>query len=98
MSEERTADTTRIVLRSFGVMVTTYQERMAQLLEQASRADLAAEEALHLAASALALSARLTRRLREVNEHVLALEERALAQLQEQLAQRFPGARVEPEE
>ncbi len=98
MSEERAADTTRIVLRSFGVMVTTYQERMAQLLEQASRADIAAEDALHLAASALALSARLTRRLREVNEHVLALEQRALAQLQEKLAQRFPSVRVEPEE
>ncbi|MDW8058750.1 MAG: hypothetical protein RMK01_01600 [Thermomicrobium sp.] len=98
MSEERAADTTRAVLRSFGVMVTTYQERMAQLLEEAGRENLAAEEALQLVASALTLSARLTRRLREVSELVLALEERSLAQLQERLVQRFPSVRLEPEE
>ncbi|MCX2726719.1 hypothetical protein OO015_04325 [Thermomicrobium sp. 4228-Ro] len=98
MSEQRPGDSTRVLLRSFGVMVTTYEERMAQLLEQAGRGDLAPEEALQLASSALALSARLTRRLREMTEHVLATEAQYLSELQERLAQRFPSVRVEPEE
>lgn len=98
MGEERSLDQTRVILRSFGVMVTTYQERLAQLLEQVGRADLSEREAVHLAAEALTLTARLTRRLREVNEHVLALEERSLAELQAQLARRFPGLVAEQQE
>jgi Lon protease-like protein len=92
MSEHRAGETTRVLLRSFGVMVTTYEERMAQLLAEAARDDLTAEEALRLAASALALSARLTHRLQEVTAHVLETERQALAALQEKLAARFPSA------
>ncbi len=98
MGEERSLDQTRVVLRSFGVMVTTYQERLAQLLEQAGRAELSERDAVRLAAEALTLTARLIRRLREVNEHVLALEERSLAELQAQLARRFPGLVAEQQE
>jgi len=98
VAEQRPSETTRVILRSFGVMVTTYEERMAELLAQASREDLTTDEALRLAASALTLSARLTRRLREVTDHVLEIEQRLLSALQEQLAQRVPAASVELEE
>ena len=98
MSEQRPGEGTRIVLRSFGVMVTTYEEQMTQLLERAQRNDLSADDALELAAQALALSLRLSRRLREVNDLVLSLQERSLGELRAQLAQRFPAMPAEPEE
>ncbi|MCS7051767.1 MAG: hypothetical protein NZL87_09145 [Thermomicrobium sp.] len=98
MPEQSASESTRVLLRSFGVMVTTYEERMAALLAEAARPDLTAEEALRLAATALALSARLTRRLRDVTDHVLQTEQRALSELQERLARHVPAAAVEPEE
>ncbi|WP_448575610.1 hypothetical protein [Thermomicrobium sp.] len=98
MSEQRPGEGTRIVLRSFGVMVTTFEEQMTQLLERAQLSDMTSEEALELAVQALALSARLSRRLREVNDLVLSLQERSLGELRAHLAQRFPAMPAEPEE
>jgi len=98
MSEQRPGEQTRIVLRSFGVMVTTFEEQMTQLLGRAQRNDLTVDDALELAAQALALSMRLSRRLREVNELVLSLQERSLGELHARLAQRFPAMSAEPEE
>ena len=98
MSEQRPGEQMRIVLRSFGVMVTTFEEQMTQLLERTQRNDLTVDDALELAAQAPALSMRLSRRLREVNELVLSLQERSLGELRARLAQRFPAMPAEPEE
>jgi 20S proteasome alpha/beta subunit len=98
MSEQRPGEQTRFVLRSFGVMVTTFEEQMTQLLERTQRNDLTVDDALELAAQALALSMRLSRRLREVNELVLSLQERSLGELRARLAKRFPAMSAEPEE
>lgn len=97
MSEQRPGETTRIVLRSFGVMVTTFEEKMAALLEQATKDSLSPEEALQLLSEALALVARLTHRLREVNELVLSGQERSLSELHERLLRRFPSLGTPPE-
>lgn len=98
MAGQRSNETTRVLLRSFGVMVTTFEERMTELRAQAAREDLSPEEAWQIVGQALAYSSRLVRRLREVNEHVLAEQERTFQELGAALARHFPSVSLEVEE
>lgn len=82
--ERKPLDPTRKLLRVFGVKVTTYEERSAELLRQAAEtpADQAAE-LLRISAELVDLTADLSQRLREMSAHVLETQERALNQLSE---------------
>jgi len=78
--EQRPMDPTRRMLRVFGVTVTNYEERTAQLLEEASR-DPSPSELLRLTAEAVEATAGLNQQLREVNDHLLDRQSEVLRQL-----------------
>jgi hypothetical protein len=81
MAEERRPDDpTRRMLRVFGVTVSNYEEKTARLMAS-DLEELARGELIALAADATALTAELDRVLRETTGHVLATEERVLAQV-----------------
>jgi hypothetical protein len=81
MAEERPPDDpTRRMLRVFGVTVSNYEEKTARLLES-SLDELPRADLLALAAEAVTLTAELERVLRETTGHVLATQERVLAQV-----------------
>lgn len=83
MSEERQPrDPTRKLLRVFGVKVTTYEERATALLERAAAIPAhETEELLQIALELIDLTADMSLRLREMNDHVLATQERMLTDL-----------------
>lgn len=79
--EERgPADPTRKLLKVFGVKVTDYEAKTAELLAQYSSitSDVARAELLR---EAVELTADLTHWLREVQAHVLERQERVLKEL-----------------
>lgn len=78
--EHRPMDPTRRMLRVFGVTVTNYEERTAQLLEEAAR-NPPSSELLHLAAEAIEATAGLNQQLKEVNDHLLEKQTDVLRQL-----------------
>jgi hypothetical protein len=91
MAEEgRSQDPTRKLLRVFGVSVTNYEERTAEILERLRSGDLDVDERGRLAAELVEMTAEISERLREMTEHVLAGQARALDGLRRTLEQ--PGA------
>ena len=80
MEEQRPMDPTRRLLRVFGVTVTNYEERTAALLERAAAATHS-DERLQLVAEAIGLTVDLNARLRDITNHVLDTQARALTEL-----------------
>ncbi len=92
MSEERQPlDPTRRLLRVFGVTVTNYEERTAQLLERAAEPGVDIEELADIVARALELTVDLDQRLRDITVHVLEQQMETLSRLQEIIAGRRAG-------
>jgi hypothetical protein len=89
MSDEaRAPDSTRVLLRTFGVTVTGFEDRSASILAQARA--LGAEdqgELPGLAQDLLKLTSDLNARLQDVSAHVIELENRAMAELKSILEQ-----------
>jgi biotin-(acetyl-CoA carboxylase) ligase len=82
MEEERHApDPTRKLLRAFGVQVTNYEERTAEILDRLRSGDAGVEERLRLAAEAADLTGKMSSRLQEMTGHVLEHEKRVLSEL-----------------
>ena len=89
--ERRPLDPTRRMLKIFGVKVTDYEERVAGILERASATPLAdAGELLRLATEAIELTANLNAHVRDMNNHVLDIQSRALSELRAALARGQP--------
>lgn len=88
--EHRPMDPTRRMLRVFGVTVTNYEERTAQLLEEAANNPPAAE-LLRLTAEAIEATASLNQQLREVNDHLLDRQSEVLRQMKAALDKAQPA-------
>ena len=80
MEEKRPMDPTRRLLRVFGVTVTEYEERITALLERAATAT-ERDDMLQLMTEAIELTADLNARLRDVTNHVLDTQARAMTEL-----------------
>lgn len=92
MGEERQPlDPTRRLLRVFGVTVTNYEERTAQLLERAAEPGVGIEELADIVARALELTVDLDQRLRDITVHVLEQQIKTLSRLHEIIAGRRAG-------
>lgn len=82
MAEERQApDPTRKLLRTFGVQVTSYEERTAEILDRLRSGDTDPGERLRLAAEVADLTGKMASRLQEMTAHVLEHERRVLDEL-----------------
>ncbi|MBI4410390.1 MAG: hypothetical protein HY561_11820 [Gemmatimonadetes bacterium] len=75
--EKRPIDPTRKLLKIFGVKVTDYEEKTGAILEQLRRVR-DARELVEPAAQVVELTADLNARLRELVDHVLDMQARAL--------------------
>ncbi len=92
MSEERQPlDPTRRLLRVFGVTVTNYEERTAQLLQRAAEPDVGIAELADIVARALELTVDLDQRLRDITMHVLEHQIEMLSRLQAIISGRRAG-------
>jgi hypothetical protein len=80
MEERRPMDSTRRLLRVFGVKVTEYEERTAALLERAAAATEPVER-LQLTVEAIDLTVELNARLQDITNHVLDTQARVLTEL-----------------
>lgn len=79
-SDRLEPDTTRKLLKIFGIAVTDYQERTRQLLQRRAAAR-SAEDVERVLREAAEVSADLNRRLQEVTNHVLQLQSDFLMEL-----------------
>ncbi len=80
MEDKRPMDTTRRLLRVFGVKVTDYEERTTALLERAAAAT-ERDDLLELMTEAIELTADVNARLRDVTNHVLDTQARVMTEL-----------------
>ena len=89
MSDEaRAPDSTRALLRTFGVTVTSFEDRSTSILAQARALGPEGQGELPgLAQDLLKLTTDLNARLQDVSAHVIELESHAMAELKSILEQ-----------